>query len=230
MCRKSANRSRKFTKLSASECWIVEKLHQSVALITFRGIDAVVSEGRGAPPVHGGEPQRDHATHGTRHGAPDPRGGSAVVAQRGDLPGVRPQLRGLGRRRHGRPARRAQPPRLPQGARRRRALVQPLVPLAARRRRLRRLGLPRHPPHLRHPRGRRAAHQRGPRARHPDDHRHRPEPRLERAPLVPAGPRGSAGQLRAGALLVPPGQGPERRRDAHAPGSRTSRATRGRAP
>jgi len=55
MCRKSANRSRKFTKLNASECLIVEKLHQSVALITFPDIDAVVSEGRGAPPVHGGE-------------------------------------------------------------------------------------------------------------------------------------------------------------------------------
>ena len=50
------------------------------------------------------------------------------MAQRGDLPGLRPQLRGLGRRRHGRPARRAQPTRVPQGTRRRRALVQPWYP------------------------------------------------------------------------------------------------------
>ena len=153
-----------------------------------------------------------------------------MVAQRRHLPGLRAQLRRLRRRRHRRPARRAQPARLPEGTRRRRALVQPVVPVAARRRRLRRVGLPRHPPRLRHARRGRAAHQRGARARHPHDHRHRPEPPLERAPVVPGRARRRPGIARARAVLVPPGQGAERRRDARRAGSRTSRATRGRAP
>ena len=228
MCRTSANRSRKFTKLNASGCLIVEKLHQSVALITFRGIDAAVSEGRGAPPFHRGERQRDHATHGTRHGAPDLVEDplwwrSAVIYQvyvrsfadsdgdgTGDLRGVRSRLgylKELGVD----------------------ALWFNPGTVAPRRRRLRRLGLPRHPPDLRHPRGRRAAHQRGPRARHPHDHRHRPEPHLERAPVVPAGPRGRAGSPSASASGSTRAGARTATRCPRA-GSRTSRATRGRAP
>ena len=51
--------------------------------------------------------------------------------------------------------------------------------------------------------GGRAADRRGPRARDPDDRRHRPEPRLEPAPVVPRGARLAARFARAGALLVP---------------------------
>ena len=92
------------------------------------------------------------------------------------------------------------------------------------------VGLPRHPPHLRHPRGRRAAHQRGARARHPHDHRHRPEPRLERAPLVP-GRRSRPGRAspERERFWFHPGKG-ENGDEMPTTGSRTSRATRGRAP
>ena len=74
-------------------------------------------------------------------------------------------------------------------ARRRRALVQPLVPVAAGGRRLRHLGLPLDRPGVRDALGGRAADRRGARARDPHDRRHRPEPRLERAPLVRGGAR-----------------------------------------
>ena len=62
--------------------------------------------------------------------------------------------------------------------------------LAARRRRLRRRRLPGHRSDLRDAPGSRGAHRRGARARHPDHHRHRPQPRVRRAPLVPGGARG----------------------------------------
>ncbi len=89
-------------------------------------------------------------TRGERRRARERR--PAVVAVRRHLPGLRPQLRGRERRRHRRPRGRAGAPRLPQGPRRRRHLVQPLVPEPDGRRRLRRAGLPRHRPPVRHAR------------------------------------------------------------------------------
>ena len=109
--------------------------------------------------------------------------------------------------------------RLPARPRRRRHLVHPVVPLAARRRRLRRRRLPRHRPGLRHPRRGRDADRRGARPRHPHDHRHRPQPRVRPARLVPGGARGGPGLAGARALLVP---ARPRRRTA------TSRPTTGR--
>ena len=107
---------------------------------------------------------------------------------------------------------------LPARSRRRRHLVQPWYPSPARRRRLRRRRLPGHRPGVRHARGRRAAHRRGPRPGHPHDHRHRPQPRLRPAPVVPGGPRR-------------PGPGsPERERFWFRPGrapAATSRPTTG---
>ena len=111
------------------------------------------------------------------------------MARRGRLPGLRPQLRRRERRRDRRPRRRPRSAAVPARPRRRRALVQPVVPVAARRRRLRHRRLPLDRPGLRDARRGRAADRRGARARHPHDRRHRPEPRLEPAPLVPRGPR-----------------------------------------
>ena len=96
---------------------------------------------------------------------------------------------------------------VPARPRRRRDLVHALVRLAAGRRRLRRRRLPRDRSGVRHARRGRGADRRGARARHPDDHRHRPQPRLGPAPLVPGGAGRRARLARARALLVPPGRG-----------------------
>ena len=114
----------------------------------------------------------------------------------GDLAGVRARLPYL------------------RDARRRRALVQPVVPVAARRRRLRHLRLPLDRSRLRDARGGRAADRRGARARHPHDRRHRPEPRLERAPVVPRGARRAAGIARPASAS---GSGPGRGDDGELP-------------
>ncbi len=151
---------------------------------------------------------------GHRHRPRPPPTTPTVVAQRGHLPGLRPQLRRRQRRRHGRPRRRPLPAPLPARPRCRRDLVHALVRLAARRRRLRRRRLPRDRSGLRHPRGGRGAHRRGARARHPDDHRHRPQPRLRSARLVPGRARRRPGRSRARALLVPAGPRSGRRRAA----------------
>ncbi len=95
------------------------------------------------------------------------------------------------------------PAAVPARAGRRRALVQPLVPLAPRGYGLRHLGLPLDRSGVRDARGSRAADRGGARARDPHDRRHRPEPRLERASLVQGGDRLGAGIERALALLVP---------------------------
>ena len=81
-----------------------------------------------------------------------------------DLPGLPAQLRRRQRRRDRRPRRRPRPAALPGRTGRRRALVQPLVPLADGRRRLRRRRLPRHRPGLRHAGRGREADRRGARA------------------------------------------------------------------
>ena len=100
----------------------------------------------------------------------------------GDLAGIRARLR------------------LPARPRRRRDLVQPVVPVADGRRRLRRGRLPRHRPGLRHPGRGRGADRRGARARHPDHRRHRAQPLLRRSTRGsrrrwPAGPGSAARDL-----------------------------------
>ena len=128
---------------------------------------------------------------------------SRLVARRRHLPGLRAQLRRRQRRRHRRPRRRPRPAALPGRPRRRRDLVQPLVPVADGRRRLRRGRLPRHRPGVRHPGRGRGADRRGARARHPDHRRHRAQPQLRPAPVVPGGAGRRAGLARAGPVLVP---------------------------
>ena len=92
----------------------------------------------------------------------------------------------------------------------------PWYPLAARRRRLRRRGLPRHPPRVRHARGGRAliaeALELGIRTIIDVVPNHV----SSEHPWFQAGARRRARVARARAVLVPPGQGPGRRRDAHA--------------
>ena len=105
-------------------------------------------------------------------------------------------------------------PRLPPRPRRRRHLVQPVVRLAARRRRLRRRRLPGHRADVRHARRGRGADRRGARPRHPHDHRHRPQPRVRPAPVVHPGPRRRARLADARPLLVPAGPRRRRRRAA----------------
>ncbi len=113
-----------------------------------------------------------------------------VVAQRRHLPDLHPQLRGWERGRHGRPRRGSFEARLPARPRCRRAVVHPLVRVPARRRRVRRRGLPHHPPLLRRPGRGRGAHPRGARPWHPHDHRHRPPT------TSPTSTRGSSGRSR----------------------------------
>ena len=131
-----------------------------------------------------------------------------VVALRRHLPALRPQLRRRRRRRDRRPGRRAGPAAIPGRPRHRRDLVQPLVPVADGRRRLRRRRLPGHRPGVRHAGRGRGADHRGARARHPDHHRHRPQPLLGPAPVVPGGARRRARIGGARAVLVPAGRGP----------------------
>ena len=92
---------------------------------------------------------------------------------------------------------------LPRRARRRRHLDQPVVPVAAARRWLRRGRLPRHQPRLRHAGRRRRDDRRGPRPRHPRAHRPRPQPLLVGAPVVPGGARRRPRLGRARPVLVP---------------------------
>ena len=134
----------------------------------------------------------------------------------GDLEGLRPRLDHLRR------------------ARRRRALAQPLLPLAAARPRVRRRRLLRHRAGVRRP-GRRStrlladAHAPGPAAADG----HRPEPLLERAPLVPGRAGRRTGLARAGRFLFRDGRGPDGasrpttggRSSAARPGPASSRPT-----
>ena len=144
------------------------------------------------PQYHPAAPGADHPAAGHRSGrvcrAPRTAGqGPAVVAHRGDLPGVRPQFRRLRRGRNRRPVRRARPPG-PSGRPRGRChVVQPLVSVATRRRRVRRRRLPRHRSAVRHPGRRRAADSGRRGARYRNDRGHRAEPRLRGPRLVRAG-------------------------------------------
>ena len=151
-----------------------------------------------------------------------------LVARRGRLPGLRPQLRRRERRRDRRPGRRAVAAAIPARPRRRRALVQPLVPVAAGRQRLRRRRLPLDRSRVRDPRGGGGADRGRARPRDPHDRRRRPEPRLERAPLVPRRARRRPGLAGALALLVP-ARRRRRRRGRRTGGSRSSAGRRGRA-
>ena len=158
-----------------------------------------------------------------------PVAAAGLVARRRRLPGLRAELRRRQRRRHRRPRRRPGPAAVSARARRRRALVQPLVPLAAGRQRLRHRRLPRDRPGVRDARRGGGADRGGARARHPHDRRRRPEPRLERAPLVPRGARGRPGSRRALALLVPARARRATARSRRTAGSRSSAGRPGRA-
>ena len=130
--------------------------------------------------------------------------GRCLVARCRDLRAVRAELRRRRRRRDRRPGRRPRPAAVPGRPRHRRDLVQPVVSLPEVRRGLRRRRLPLHRPRLRHPGRRRRADRRGPRARHQDDHRHRAEPLLGSAPVVPGRAGGRARITRTRQVLVPP--------------------------
>ena len=110
---------------------------------------------------------------------------ASLVGRRRLLPDLSPQLRRRQRRRHRRPDRPARAARPPGRARRRRAVALAVLPLAHGRRRLRRRRPVRRRPDLRHARRLRRAARGGARARHPGHRRHRPEPLLQRAPVVP---------------------------------------------
>ena len=107
-----------------------------------------------------------------------------MVAARRRLPDLAAQLRGRRRRRDRRPARDRRAPRPPRRAGRRRALALPHLPVAAGRRGLRHLRLPRHRPDVRHARGLRRAARGRARARHEADPGPRRQPHLRRAPVV----------------------------------------------
>ena len=87
-------------------------------------------------------------------------------------------------------------------ARRRCHLADPVLPVAAGRRRLRRRRLPRHRPAVRHPRRLRRAARRRPRPRAAGDRRPRPQPHVRRAPVVPRRARRAARAARSGARYL----------------------------
>ena len=126
-----------------------------------------------------------------------------MVAQRRHLPGLRPQLRRRQWRRHRRPGGVRARLRLRPRPRGRRHLAQPLLPVAAGRRRLRRRRLPRRRSAASGPWPTSTPCRRGPRARAPGDRRPRAQPHLGPAPLVPGRARRATRQPRAGPLLVP---------------------------
>ncbi len=145
------------------------------------------------------DPARDQ--HPQRAAAPRRR--PHLVAAGHRLPDLPAQLRRRERRRDRRPARHHLARALLAEARRRRRLAQPLLPVGPGRRRVRRRRLPRRGPAHRHvgrvrPDGRGAA-----RRRHPRDRRHRAQPLLRPARLVPAGAGRGARQPRAAAVHLP---------------------------
>ncbi len=118
-------------------------------------------------------------------------------------------------------------PAVPARPRRRRALVQPVVPLAARRQRLRHRRLPPGRPGVRNAGRRGGADRGGARGRPPHDRRRRPEPRLERASVVS---RGSSRPGRAHRHALDSGSGPVAARTVRSrrtAGARSSAARRG---
>ena len=114
----------------------------------------------------------------------------------GDLAGVRSRLPYLARPRD------------------RRDLVHALVRLAARRRRLRRRGLPGDRSRLRDARRGGGADRRGSRVRDPDDRRRRPEPRLERHPWFEAALAAGPGSVERSRFWFRPGRGDDGGDDA----------------
>ena len=140
------------------------------------------------------------------------------MAERRLLPDLRPQLPGLERRRRRRPAGHPLAAAVPAGARRRRALADAVLPLAAGRPRLRRRRLHRRRPAVRHARRLRRARRRRARARDQGDDRHRPEPHLRPARVVPERDR-RPGAPRPEALHVPARHGTAARRTAGRPPS-----------
>ena len=124
-----------------------------------------------------------------------------MVARRGRLPGLRPELRRRQRRRHRRPRRCPRPAPVPARPRRRRPLVQPLVPVAAGRQRVRHRRLPRHRPGVRDARRGRAAHRGSARVRNSHHRRYRPNDVSTRS-LVQAARLGLLGR-RSGPGSVP---------------------------
>ena len=127
------------------------------------------------------------------------------MAERRLLPDLCPQLSGLERRRGRRSSRDPLAPAVPEGAGRRRALADALLPLAAGRPRLRRRRLHGRRPAVRHARRLRRARRRRARARDQGDDRHRPEPHLGPARVVPERDRRPESPP-SGVLLLPPRQ------------------------
>ena len=146
------------------------------------------------------------------------------MARRRHLPDLPALVRRLRRRRRRGPARHhrpAAPPGRP-GCRRRVAVA--LLHLAAGRRRLRRRGLPRRRPAVRHPGRRRPRCSRRPTAGAAGHRRPGPEPHLRRARLVPGRAGRRAGQPGAGPLPLPRrSRGPARGRAAEQLGERVRR-------
>ena len=105
----------------------------------------------------------------------------AVVAIRGDLPDLSAEFRRRQRRRNRRPERRPIQAAVPGGTWRRRDLAEPVLPVTAGRRRLRRVRLPRRRPGFRHPGRRQGADRRIARSRTADRHRPGAEPHLRPA-------------------------------------------------
>ena len=107
------------------------------------------------------------------------------------------------------------PRAVPGGARRRRGLAQPVLPVGAGRRRLRRRRLPRRRPAARHARRLRRAGRGAARRRHPGRRRHRAEPHLRPARVVPRGARRRArGSAARDRYIFRDGLGPDGARAA----------------
>ena len=127
------------------------------------------------------DPQLRTRRHPEEPGAPGPEHRPPrhrLVARRGLLPDLHPQLRRRERRRRRRPGRHPQPAAVPRRPRRRRPVDHAVLPLADGRPRLRRRRSARRRAGVRRPRRVRRAARRGPRARPPRDDRPGAQPQL----------------------------------------------------
>ena len=109
----------------------------------------------------------------------------------------------------------------------RRGLAEPVLPVRARRRRLRRRRLPRRRPAPGHARRLRRDARGAARSRHPRRRRHRAQPHLRPARVVPGGARGRPRFGGARSLHLPRGDGARTVRSLRPTGSRCSAARRG---
>ena len=107
-----------------------------------------------------------------------------------------------------------EPHPVPRRARRRRGLALAVLPVGPRRRRVRRRRLPRRRPEARHPRRLRRDDRGAARRRHPPHRRHRAEPLVEPARVVPRGAGVAARVGRARPLHLPRRRGARRHRAA----------------